>query len=52
MNFEDYCHYMYQENITERKGNLDYTRVSFETYKQNNLSFLIKEFFIKQVQAV
>ena len=52
MNFEDYCHYMYQENITERKGNLDYTHVSFETYKQNNLSFLIKKFFIKRVQAV
>lgn len=52
MNFEEFCQYMYQENITERKGINDFQHVSYDEYKTNNFNFLLSKYCSQLVQAV
>jgi hypothetical protein len=51
-NFEDFCKYMYQENITERKGFGDFSDVTYEEYKKNNFDYLFWQYRQQMVQAV
>lgn len=50
--FMEFCRFMHQENITERKGINDFSYVSFEEYYKNNFNYLIQRFWKEQVQAV
>lgn len=51
-NFEEFCAYMYQENIIERKGINDFEHITYKEYKKNNFNFLLSKYCQQLVQAV